>query len=313
MTYKLKKGSVYVKMNGWIIYNGYFRENKFLDFAEWLQQAARQKGITTTIWKNNELLSLLTTGQPSLLSKNPQLLPDFIIFTDKDIYLANQLEQLNIRVYNSSDAIRISDDKILTYQALVAKNLPIAKTVIAPKVFINDIELDYAVCEQAIDTLGLPMIIKEAFGSFGEQVYLVSTREELETKVKSLQGRAFIFQAFIDSSFGKDMRLHVVGDAVVASMLRTAATDFRANVTAGGKTQPYQPTNEEMEIAIAATKTIGADFAGIDLLFGTNGNPIICEINSNAHIRNMYDCTKINVADYIIDYIVKKSEGDREQ
>lgn len=300
---------IHLKMNGWIIYNGYLRGNKFLDYAEWLQSAALQKGISTTIWKNNELMSF-TTESPDLLYKKTQPLPDFVIFTDKDIYLANQIEQMGIPVFNSSDAIRISDDKILTYQALAAQNLPIPKTIIAPKVFNSEIELDYTVCEQALETLGLPMVIKEAFGSFGEQVYLVNTREELENKVKALQGKAFVLQAFIDSSYGKDMRLHVVGDAVVAAMKRTSATDFRANVTAGGKTQPYQPTNDEIEIAIAATKAIGADFAGVDLLFGANGFPIICEINSNAHIRSMFECTGINVADYIINYLIEKSEDD---
>lgn len=300
-----------MKLNGWIIYNGYLSGNKFLDFAEWLQNAAQQRGITTTIWKNSDLLSLLTTEQPSLLYKSWQPLPDFVIFTDKDIYLANQLEQMGIKVYNSSDAIRISDDKILTYQALAERKLPIPKTVIAPKIFTSGATLDYTVCEHAIETLGLPMILKEAFGSFGEQVYLVNTRQELEKKVKSLQGKAFMFQAFIDSSYGKDMRLHVVGDTVVAAMTRTAATDFRANVTAGGTAQIYQPTNTEVQVAVAATKAIGADFAGVDLLFGPDGFPIICEINSNAHIRSMYECTKINVADYIIDYIIKKTAASR--
>ncbi|WP_319418049.1 ATP-grasp domain-containing protein [Virgibacillus necropolis] len=296
-------------MNGWIIYNGYLRGSKFLDFAEWLQEAARQKEVTTSIWKNSELLAYLADQKPTLLHVNDHHLPEFVIFTDKDIYLANQLEQMGIRVYNSSDAIRVSDDKILTYQALSSQNLPIPKTVIAPKVFTNDTDVDYAVCQQAIHTLGLPLIMKEAFGSFGEQVYLVHTEVELEKKAKSLQGKAFIFQEFIVSSYGRDMRLHVVGDEVVAAMVRTASDDFRANVTAGGTMQAYQPTDKEIAIAVAATKAIGADFAGVDLLFGTDGNPIICEINSNAHIRNMFDCTKVNVADYIIDYIIDMQKG----
>ena len=39
-----------------------------------------------------------------------------------------------------------------------------------------------------------------------------------------------------------------------------------------------------------------------DILFGENG-PILCEVNSNAHFKNIYDCTGENVADYIIEYI----------
>ncbi len=58
-------------------------------------------------------------------------------------------------------------------------------------------------------------------------------------------------------------------------------------------------------LAIQATQAIGADFAGVDLLFGENEQPIICEINSNAHIRNIYECTHINPADFIIDHIIQ--------
>ncbi|WP_430784999.1 ATP-grasp domain-containing protein [Virgibacillus flavescens] len=297
-----------MKKHGWIIYNGYLRGDKFLDFAEWLQKAAHLKGISTIILKNNDIIPYLTTNYSKLISEDSQQLPDFVIFTDKDIYLAKQLEQLGIPVYNSSDAIRISDDKILTYQALSDHKLPIPNTIIAPKVFTRDIETDFALCEQAGKTLGFPLVLKEAFGSFGEQVYLIHTPDELAAKVQKLQGTPFIFQEFIESSYGRDIRLHVVGDKVVASMLRTAPNDFRANVTAGGKTQPYQPSANEVEIAIAATKSINADFAGVDLLFGSDGNPVICEINSNAHIRNMYECTNINVADHIIDYIIEKQK-----
>ncbi|MFZ3576401.1 ATP-grasp domain-containing protein [Virgibacillus sp. DJP39] len=294
-----------MKITGWIVYNGYLKGNKFLDYTEWLQVAASKKGVFTKVWKNNELLSYLTSQKLEIIEANNQL-PDFVIFADKDIYLANQLELIGIKVYNSADSIRVSDDKILTYQALASKNLPIPNTIIAPKMFINDSEIDHSVCESAIKVLGLPMILKEAFGSFGEQVYLVHSRDDLEQTVLSIQDKPFIFQEFIGSSYGKDIRLHVVGDQVVAGMVRTASDDFRANITAGGTMQAYQPSTTEVDIAVAATKAINADFAGVDLLFGADNQPIICEINSNAHIRNMYECTGVNVADDIVDYIIGK-------
>lgn len=189
------------------------------------------------------------------------------------------------------------------------ENLPIPNTIIAPKIFTTG-EIDADTIQLAIEQLGFPMILKEAFGSFGEQVYLLHTKEELQNKVLSIQGKAFMFQEFIASSFGKDMRLHVVGDHVVAAMKRESAEDFRANITAGGIMTAYQPTKREQQLAIAATKAIGADFAGVDLLFGADNQPIVCEINSNAHIHNMYDCTNINVADFIMDYILDTVEKE---
>lgn len=288
-------------MNGWIIYNGNLPGNKFLDLAEMLQLAAIQKKHDVQIYKNNDLLSVLDQSQLKLLSNNNLALPDYVIFTDKDIYLARQLELLGIPVFNSAESIAISDDKIATYQQLAANRLPIPRTIIAPKVFTSHKESSLNV-DAVIEELKLPLIVKESFGSFGEQVYLIHTKEALVKKMDILHGKAYIFQEFIHTSYGKDLRLQVVGDKVVAAMMRTSEDDFRANITSGGKMKPYQPTKEEKELAIAGTKAIGADFAGVDLLFGEDG-PLICEINSNAHIRNIYDCTSINAADFMIDYI----------
>jgi D-alanine--D-alanine ligase len=83
--------------------------------------------------------------------------------------------------------------------------------------------------------LGFPLVVKEAYGSFGLQVYLIHTMEELLEKVKEMGNRLFLLQEYIASSKGKDIRLNVVGDQVVASVMRISETDFRANVGNGGR------------------------------------------------------------------------------
>ncbi|MEI3605837.1 RimK family alpha-L-glutamate ligase [Pseudogracilibacillus sp. SE30717A] len=289
----------------WIIYNGFLKSNKFIDYAEMFQKAAIKRGHQAILYKNSDLLPLLT-NELSILNNSHKTLPDYVVFTDKDIYLAKQLELLGLPVFNASRAIEISDDKILTYQYLSARKLPIPKTIISPKTYGLTIREDELFLNQVMNVFSFPFIIKEAFGSFGEQVYLVHNEEELKKVSENISNRPFVFQEFIESSYGKDIRVQVVGDKVVAAMIRTAQDDFRANVTSGGTMQPYQPTKLEQEVAIKATKAIGAGFAGVDLLFGKNNTPIICEINSNAHLRNLLDCTGINAADDIIHYIEQK-------
>lgn len=288
---------------GWIIYNGNLPGNKFLDYAQMLANAAAKYNSQATIYKNNELLSLLTSSSLNLLPETS--LPDYCIFTDKDIYLARQLELLGIPVFNSAKTIEISDDKILTYQQLAIHSLPIPDTIIAPKIFAEG-NLDKPVIESIIERLGFPMIMKEAFGSFGEQVYLIESKQEMEKKIEELQGKAYLFQQFIAESSGVDLRLQVVGDEVVAAMKRKSSNDFRANVTSGGSMEPYEPTETEIILAVRAAQAIGADFAGVDLLLGKGPSRYICEVNSNAHIRNLYECTSINAADFMIEYILRK-------
>ena len=50
------------------------------------------------------------------------------------------------------------------------------------------------------------------------------------------------------------------------------------------------------------------DFAGVDVLFGENNTPIICEVNSNPHFKSTYDCTGIDLAEHIFDMIIKDLE-----
>ncbi|SHF65108.1 ATP-grasp domain-containing protein [Ornithinibacillus halophilus] len=295
---------------GWIIYNGSLSGDKFIDFAEMLYKAAVDRNHTAKIIKNNELSTMLTKDSLTIEAETDVELPDYVIFTDKDLYLARQLELLGVPVFNSAKTIEISDDKITTYQYLAKEKLPIPKTIVAPKVFVRNNNIsNYINLNQIVETLGMPIIVKEAFGSFGEQVYLIETMEELREKVDQLYGKAFMFQEFISSSYGTDLRLQVVGDEVVAAMKRTSNDDFRANITAGATMEAYTPTEEEISLAVRAAKAIGADFSGVDLLFGPDNKPIICEINSNAHIRNLLDATGINAADFMISYAERVING----
>lgn len=291
-----------MKQTGWIIYNGFLLSDKFSDFAQMIHDAASSFGHETKMLKNNEVISMLHHSIDILYPDQTEL-PDYVVFTDKDIYLAKQLELLGIPVFNSAEAIEISDDKIKTYQVLAAAHIAIPQTIIAPKTYGINEHYDANYIKLITEQLSFPLVVKEAFGSFGEQVYLVHNETELKDLVLTMQDRPFVFQQFIASSYGKDLRLQVVGDKVVTAMQRTSKDDFRANVTSGGRMEMYQPNEAEQALAIAATKAVKADFAGVDLLFGVNGAPIVCEINSNAHIRNLLDCTGINAAYDIIEYI----------
>src|SRR5690625_96877 len=168
-------------LTGWIIYNGFLASDKFLDYAQMLRDAGLKQGHDVAIYKNNDIINILNNTQ-SLTSDCS--FPDYVIFTDKDIYLARTLENLNIPVFNCAKTIEISDDKIKTYQKLSYHNIPIPKTIIAPKTFGISHSFDQTFLDDIIDLLSYPFIIKEAFGSFGEQVYLIHDDNELSKTLK---------------------------------------------------------------------------------------------------------------------------------
>lgn len=281
-------------MTGWLVVNGFLRTHKFSELTELFVSAAGKAGMELVVLANTDILA--DTGM-CLEEK-----PDFVLFWDKDIHLGTFLESQGIPLYNPVSSIRICDDKRLTHLALLEKGIPMPRTIIAPMTYTNIgfTDLDFlALVERE---LSFPLILKEAFGSFGEQVTLVEDRDGLIRYVKNAQTTELLFQQYIESSRGRDLRLQVVGDRVVAAMYRHSETDFRANITAGGKMKRYEPTEEECALAVRTAKAVGAAFAGVDLLFGPDG-PLVCEVNSNAHFKNLLDCTEVNVAEEIINYI----------
>lgn len=281
-------------MKGWLVVNEFLQNQKFSELTKLFLSAAQKANLSLSVYTNAELLA----DTKELLKQRP----DFVLFWDKDIVLGNYLEAQGIPLYNSVDAIRLCDDKRLTHIALMREGIPSPRTIMAPMTYPNIGFTNHDFFEYVERELTYPFVVKEAFGSFGEQVYLVRDRKELQQRIQGTSTTELLFQEYIPESRGRDVRLQVVGDRVVASMYRYSDTDFRANVTAGGKMRNYTPSKEESSLALRAARAVGADFAGVDLLFGAEG-PLVCEVNSNAHFKNIQTCTGVPVAEEIIQYI----------
>ncbi|WP_153123037.1 ATP-grasp domain-containing protein [Peribacillus tepidiphilus] len=295
---------------GWIVFNGNVTHSKFTELVDWLSESGKEAGFHMVKVKNNELLATIENGKAVIKGKYEKEKPDFIIFWDKDIRLARHLEKMGFKLFNNALSIERCDDKSHTFYVLADHGISMPKTIHAPLIFKNSSISDHNHLETIMEELGFPMIIKENYGSFGAQVYMIQNKEEMIAKSTELirLGIPFIYQQYIKSSHGKDIRLHVVGDQVVAAMLRKSEQDFRANVTNGGKMMPYNPTKEQIDLAVKCSQIIGTDFCGVDLLFGPEEEPIVCEINSNAHFKNIYDCTGVDVSKFMMSYIKEKLE-----
>lgn len=280
----------------WVIYNGSLVSDKFEDQARLVADAAERAGVTAMVMKNYEVMMDLSYDVE---------LPAFVVLLDKDILLGFYLKSRGVPVYNDPAVIDLCDNKATQYIRLAEAGLPMPKTIIAPKVYPNFSILQSGYFERVMDELSLPMVIKEGHGSFGMKVYLINDESEFYEKVEALRGVDFVFQEFIASSRGRDIRVNIVGGEIVAAMQRRSETDFRANITNGGQASLIELTNSQRIVAIQAAEAVGAEFAGVDLLFGENEEPLVCEVNAAAHIRNILNVTGINVADAMIAYILE--------
>ena len=284
-------------MKGWLVVNTFMDNAKFKNLYELLSDAFKKRDVSLEI-KTAEDISLE-------VNKPIENKPDFAIFWDKDIYLAKRLEQNGIRLFNNSAAVELCDNKILMYQELAKNNIRIPRTFIAPKTFEGLGYNKLSFLDKVIEEIGLPIVIKEAYGSFGEQVYLASDKESAKSIIKRIGYKDFLMQEFIASSKGRDIRINVVGDKAVASMLRENKNDFRSNISSGGNGINYEPKQEYIDLAIKTAKALGLSFAGVDVMFGEDG-PIICEVNSNPQFASTLKATGINLGEFISDYILKQ-------
>lgn len=285
-------------MKAWLITNKYHVSDSFLTLEKQLVNAANTKGIELTQYNNVDIVKVI--------SDTNYAKPDFVLFWDKDVKLASLLESDGIKVFNSSESIRLCDDKSLTYLKLRNKGIKQPKTFFSPLLYYHNMEENNEILDFIISELGLPFVFKECFGSFGKQVSLVSSKSEFIKKIKDTGTWPYIMQEFVASSFGKDLRLYVVGDTVIASMKReNTIGDFRANIEVGSKGTAYDPSIEQKKLALKVVKELGLSFGGIDILFGKDEEPVFCEANSNAYFNEINKVANIRVEDYIFDYILK--------
>ena len=287
--------------HGILIVNKFLNTRKFSDISARFSASAERLGAGLSLFTNDELFPVLGAGSDHYPFDEAAV--DFVIFYDKDIRLAYQLEKRGMRLFNSSRAIELCDDKSLTHIALDGI-VPMPETYIAPFTYENIGYTSTEFVSRMFGFLGAPLVMKEAFGSFGQQVYLAHDPEEAAEILKRVGGKRLLFQRFIRESAGRDLRLNVVGGRVIAAMERWSETgDFRANITIGGSMKPHDPTPEEEALAIRAADALGLDFCGVDLLFSNDG-PLVCEVNSNAHFKSIEECTGVNAADEIMKHVL---------
>ena len=285
---------------GLLVVNAFLNTTKFSELYQILLHSAQTCGMGLSVHTNAELCTIVDT--PAF----PAEAYDFVLFWDKDVALATQLMQRGLPVYNSAESILLCDDKAQTYLTLKKAGLPMPETILAPKTYPGFGYPSTDFVDEAAERLGFPLVLKECFGSFGQQVYLFNDLEALRDKVRLLAGTPMLFQALVQESYGRDIRVNVVGDRVVASILRRSTKgDFRSNLTLGGSMEAYTPTAAEARLALDAVRELGLTFAGVDVLFGAEG-PLICEVNSNAHFKTTLTCTGVNMADELLLEIRKR-------
>ena len=283
-----------------IVINGYGLAGGIQHQVERLKQEFSKRGVEVEIIKNTQVFAYIFEGNIEI--SLPKY--DFVLYLDKDRYVAELLEKAGYKLYNSIDSIIKCDDKMLTHICLSNEGLKMPTTISSALCYTDNGNRDYL--KPVIEKVGLPMIVKENYGSLGKQVYLANNYNELLEIENKLIHIPHIFQEYIECSRGKDYRIIVIGGKVVAYMKRENKNSYLSNLATGGTATKVILSKEYLDAAEKAAKILGLDYCGVDILEGPNGEPIISEVNSNAFYEGIEKTTGVNVAGCYVDYLLKK-------
>ena len=198
---------------------------------------------------------------------------------EEGIWSITQLEAQGVRVLNRPPALLACHDKLLAARILAARGVPHPRT--------RRLE-----SPGSADGLGYPVVAKPRFGSWGRDVELCCDRQALSRYVAEMESRPWwsiggVVQELVHP-LGVDLRVVVAAGEVVGAATRTAALgEWRTNVAIGGTSSRAVPPKDACELAIEATRALGIDFAGVDLLPLDEGW-VVLEVNGAVDVRPLY-------------------------
>jgi RimK family alpha-L-glutamate ligase len=120
-----------------------------------------------------------------------------------------------------------------------------------------------------------------------------------------LNGYVYYLQEYVPH-FQQDVRAFVVGDQVVASMLRRGE-GWKTNFSKGADVEPVELSAEMKTLALEAARVVNLDYAGVDLMRAEDGRTYVVEINSIPGWRGLQKTTAQNIAERIVDHALSRT------
>ncbi len=213
-----------------------------------------------------------------------------------------QFEMMGVYPLNESVGITRSRDKLRSLQILARAGVGLPLTGFAHST--DDTQALINVVN------GAPLVVKLLQGTQGKGVVLAETYQAAESLIDAFRNldANFLVQEFIKEAGGSDIRCFVIGDRVIAAMLRQAkAGEFRSNLHRGGTASRIKLTPEERSTAVRAASKMGLNVAGVDILRSNHG-PVVLEVNSSPGLEGIEHATGLNVAGKIYEFIEKNAK-----
>jgi ribosomal protein S6--L-glutamate ligase len=288
--------------------------NRKLYSTRRLVEAARQRGHEASVIDPLKCVMDVTSRRPAVYHRG-EILPRFdaviprigASVTFYALAVLRQFEVMGVYPANESVAIGRSRDKLRALQLLARAGIGMPVTAFAHS------PDDTKTLVRLVG--GAPLVLKLLEGTQGRGVVLAETTKAAESVIDAFLelDANFLVQQFIKEAGGADIRAFVVGDRVVASMLRQAKEgEFRSNLHRGGSASIVKLSPAERATAVRAARTVGLNVAGVDIVRGKDG-PLVLEVNSSPGLEGIEQATSKDVAGMVIEFIEKRARPNKTQ
>jgi RimK family alpha-L-glutamate ligase len=182
-----------------------------------------------------------------------------------------RLEGLGARILNRPSALIAAHDKLST--ALLLGRAGVEQPLTAH------------VSDTSVPSFAPPYVVKPRFGSWGQDVHLCVSEDELQDHLGRLRDEPWfrrqgaIVQSLVEPA-GRDLRVVVAAGRVVGAIERVAPPgEWRTNVALGGVRLRIDPPPAAKDLALRAVAALGLDLAGVDIATDAVGRMYVIEVN----------------------------------
>jgi len=213
------------------------------------------------------------------------------------------LRELGVMVWNDARTIERCVDKSMTSFLLSRAGIPTPATWAT-----ESYEQACTIAER--ETAEGALVLKPLFGSQGRGLKLIQRMEDLPA-IEQTPGRVYYLQRFIgverDDGY-HDFRILVVQGHIIAAM-RRHSNHWITNIKRGGRPVPVVINEDMKALALQAALAVGANFVGVDIVYGTDGRPAVLEVNSMPAWSGLQKVTPVNIASALADALLTALAG----
>ncbi|MGD1148918.1 MAG: lysine biosynthesis protein LysX [Thermoanaerobaculaceae bacterium] len=261
-----------------------------------LDELARRPDVEVVMIDDREITFTLGKARNDL-----DVVVERCINHSRALHALRLFESQGVACVNTSAVAATCGDKLLTSIALAEHAVPQPEVRVA---FTPESAIE------AIETMGYPVVLKPAVGSWGRLLAKVNDRDAAEallehkTTLGSYHHSVFYIQKYVAKP-GRDIRSFVVGDECIAAIYRNSE-HWITNTARGGSATKCPVTPELAAISLAGAKAVGGGVVALDI-FENGGGFLVNEVNYTMEFKNSIAPTGVDIPARIVDFALARA------